>query len=104
MNVIRYKHNYAYVELDGEDVSTKILTGDTIPALKRNGERVFKPFSGFIDYQCSKGHQLVKLIGIIGFHDDEWHELPTHCYCVGIYLHGAYKLVLRDGMPISIPR
>ncbi|CAK2056264.1 conserved hypothetical protein [Vibrio crassostreae] len=109
MPTIRYKHNYAYVNLNGINTpDTKAMSGRSIPALRKNGEYRFMPFSGFIKHDQTQGVQLVKLINIVGFTFDDmgitgWYEIPLDNYCVGIYQHGTYKVILRDGLPVTLP-
>ncbi|GAL28511.1 hypothetical protein JCM19239_1587 [Vibrio variabilis] len=109
MPCIKYKHNYALVSLNGScKPNTKSVSGNTIPALLRNGDVSFLPFTGFIKKDEIEGMQLVKLINIVGFTTDdsgirEWYEIPKDCYCIGVCLHKAYKLVLSGGIPLVRP-
>lgn len=110
---IRFRHNYSVVELSATGMvgNSKILTGNTIPALLKDGESCFKPYGGDVDYRFIGQSPRVKLIGIIAWQDasDVWHDLPSDHYLVGVYLKRCYRILLKEGKPLifqlsSVPK
>lgn len=107
MSSIRYRHNRNLATLipTGLLYESKIITGDTIPALLSNGERHFAPYRGSIDERNAGGLQRVKLVKIEMWSPDAsgigtWYDIPKNSYLVGVYLRGDYYLVLRHNRPI----
>ncbi|CAH7100925.1 hypothetical protein VCHA34P112_80052 [Vibrio chagasii] len=77
MSTIRCEHNYTYLNFGG------ISEPDT-------------------------NMQRVKLVNLAGFTPDDigitgWVDIGSEYYCVGVYLHNTYKVILRDGLPVTFP-
>ncbi len=75
MSTIRCEHNYTYLNFGG------ISEPDT-------------------------NMQRVKLVNLAGFTPDDigitgWVDIGSEYYCVGVYLHNTYKVILRDGLPVT---
>lgn len=107
MTSIRYRHNQTLVTLTPKGLlyENKIVTGDTIPALLRNGERHFAPYRGGIDISKAGDIQRVKLVKIESWSPDDsgmgaWYDIPKNAYLVGVYLNWRYYIVLRNNRPL----
>ncbi|WP_353498227.1 hypothetical protein [Vibrio sp. CB1-14] len=96
---------YQVLEEDGSQYEpSSIISGSEIPALRKNGEREFYRFCGYVNRSdIDISHcTLVKLIGIVAYFNshNQWTEFGSDTYIVGIYQHGTYRIVLSDDAPI----
>ncbi|GEM79574.1 hypothetical protein [Vibrio superstes] len=107
MSSIRYKHNYRFVTLYPSitpDRLGNLISGNTIPALLKNGDQKFAPYKGSIDIKECDGLQRVKLVHIKGWSPTDgetglWYDMPPEHYIVGAYKNDGYYIVLFDNMP-----
>ncbi|MBV7300247.1 hypothetical protein [Enterovibrio paralichthyis] len=108
MPSIRYRHNYKATILtsSGFVPGSRPITGDSIPALLKDGSTVFFNFGGFIDNNHIGHYQKVKLVRIEAYTPDEyglsgWQDIDSN-RVVGIFKNGQYLVVLQNGKPIAI--
>jgi hypothetical protein len=108
--MIRYRHNHTAVVLTAEgkqECPTNIVTGNTIPALRRNEGPLLLPFGGFIDesFVDATTDQFVKLVGVAACCDEEetWTDVPDGHYVIGVHRNGRYFVLLRGGAPSTRP-
>lgn len=106
---IRHRYHYGNVLINTQKVvAGDAVTGNTIPALKKDGSFLYLPFGGVIDDDANSSKELVvvKLVNITGFW---WNDMAmgSDCYDIpldhvvkGFCINGRYYLAIRDDKPI----
>ncbi|ODW09005.1 hypothetical protein H058_05685 [Vibrio antiquarius] len=79
-----------------------------MPALRKDGEYIYRPFKGALDNIYLLHVQKVKLVNIVAYCDDElglfgWQDVPLDHYVVGVYRDGGYYVLTKNGQLISHP-
>ncbi|HHI5019826.1 TPA: hypothetical protein ACP5VM_003935 [Vibrio parahaemolyticus] len=109
MLTIRHRYHYGNADINKDGViNGKAITKNEIPALRKNGEYIYRPYKGSLDNVYLLHVQKVKLVNIVAFTHDElgifdWFHLPTDHYLVGVYRDGGYYVLTKNGQPISHP-
>lgn len=101
---IRHRFNYANVVInENKVVMGRAISHTSIPAKLKNGELLYKPFGGVMDYQseCRR----VKLVNIEKFwwNEDGFGdgiEIPNGHALLGFYDHDRFYIAIRDDKPI----
>lgn len=110
---IKFHYHYGniYINLDGV-IHGSALTGNTIPALRKNGDWWYRPFGGVIDEELAKRnarYRPVKLLNIRGFWwndlgmGEDGYEIPSGHLTKGYYFNDRYYLAILDDAPIHWP-
>ncbi|WP_264877867.1 hypothetical protein [Vibrio agarivorans] len=104
---IRYKHNYRLITLTPSGVVGKsAVTGNSIPALLKSGERHYAPYLGSIDAGLCVNRMRVKLLGIVAWSPDPdgvggaWYDILKDSYVVGVYQNGGYYVATQNESPV----
>ena len=82
------------------------ITGNTIPALMKNGESVRRFFGGFVKVSDIIGLKMLKLLGVIVIYEDEcgvrvYLSIQNKHYTVGVLCNNTYCVALFNGPPLS---
>ncbi|OEF59059.1 hypothetical protein [Enterovibrio norvegicus] len=107
MPAIRYRHNYKSIILSASSAATyEASTGQSVPALLKDGSLIYFPFGGFVERRGLTHAQFVKLVDVIGFsmNEDEsgaWEDV-TEKQVLGVFLKGKYYVVLDGGKVIGL--
>ncbi|USD35550.1 MULTISPECIES: hypothetical protein [Vibrio] len=105
---IRHRYHYGNVLINDEKVITgDAITGNAIPALRKNGSLRYMPFGGVIDEDCVFGNAIpVKLVNLtcfwwndIGMGSDGY-EIPLNHAVKGYLFHGKYYVAIRNDQPL----
>lgn len=108
---IRHRYNYGNVLMNTEKViSGDVVTGNTIPALLKNGQLLYKPFGGVIDDDSvMKNAQAVKLVNVTGFWWNDigmgrdGYEIPIDHAVKGYLLNDRYYIAIKNDKPLHWP-
>ncbi|ELP5729276.1 hypothetical protein QTV44_002542 [Vibrio vulnificus] len=109
---IRHRYHYGNVLINSQKVvSGDAMTGNKIPALKKDGSFLYLPFGGVIDDDVSNNKEMmvVKLLNITGFWWNDMamgsgcYEIPIDHAVKGFCINGRYYLAIRNDKPIHWP-
>ncbi|MDS1996472.1 hypothetical protein [Vibrio parahaemolyticus] len=72
MLTIRHRYHYGNVDINKDGViDGKAITKNEIPALRKDGEYIYRPYKGSLDNVYLLHVQKVKLVNIVAFTHDE---------------------------------
>ncbi|HFQ4951150.1 TPA: hypothetical protein ACGUO9_004191 [Vibrio vulnificus] len=109
---VSIKHHYHYGNVyinENGVICGKALTGNTIPALRTNGDLRYLPFGGVIDDEFAKAceqYRPVKLLNISAFWwndlgmGEDGYEIPLDHITKGYYFNDRYYLAILNDVPI----
>lgn len=109
MFTIRHRYHYGLIDINEDGVvDGHSVAGNEIPALRKDGEYIYRPFKGALDNIYLLHVQKVKLVNIVAYCDDElglfgWQDVPLDHYVVGVYRDGGYYVLTKNGQLISHP-
>ncbi|WP_028022595.1 hypothetical protein [Enterovibrio calviensis] len=100
MPAIRYQTDHQTVVLGDENLPSDPVL---IPAFLKDGSLIYYPFGGFVARQALNHEQVVHLTDIEGFlsarSTSTWHDVSSETL-LGVFIKGAYFVVLNQGQPI----
>ena len=81
------------------------ITGNTIPALMKNGESVRRVIGGFVKVSDIIGLKMLKLLEVIVIYEDECGvrvhlSIKNKHYTVGVLCNNTYCVALFNGPPL----
>lgn len=108
---ICHRHNYANVLINTENViSGCTVTGNTIPAMLKDGRLHYMPFGGVIDDDSiMKNAHAVKLVNVTGFWWNDMgagrdgHTIPAGHAVKGYLLNDRYYIAIKNDKPLHWP-
>ncbi|EJG0999624.1 hypothetical protein C4G52_RS22200 [Vibrio parahaemolyticus] len=106
MTCIRHRYHYGSILInEHKAVAGEHVTGNTIPAKRKNGELAYEPYGGVCDYAFKGKMQKVKLVNIISFFWDddgmtEEYAIPLNHVVLGFFMQGKYFIAIKDDKPI----
>lgn len=108
---IRHRHNHANVLISAEKViSGGAVTGNTIPAMLKDGRLYYLPFGGVIDDDSVMKHaKAVKLVNVTGFWwnamgmGNDGYEIPIGHAVKGYLLNNRYYIAIKNDKPLHWP-
>lgn len=107
---IRHRYHGGNVLINTEKVingNSVAITGNTIPALLRNGTYRYRPFGGVVDEEAmTKDDIRLKIVNVtalwwndIGFGDD-CYRIPANHYIKGYLINEKYYIAIKDDKPL----
>jgi len=108
---IRHRYNYANVLINTDKViSGGAVTGNTIPAVLKDGSLYYLPFGGVIDDDSvMKNAKAVKLVNVTGFWWNamgmgrDGYEIPIGHAVKGYLLNDRYCIAIKNDKPLHWP-
>lgn len=108
---IRHRYHYGNVLINTEKViSGDAVTGNTIPALNKDGSYCYRPFGGVIDEDSvMKQATAVKLVNVTGFWWNEigmgsdGYDIPIGHAVKGYYLNDHFFIAIKNDKPLHWP-
>ncbi|MCG9785373.1 hypothetical protein L1D52_23990 [Vibrio brasiliensis] len=105
---IRHRYHYGNVLINTKKViSGDCVTGNTIPALRKNGGYCYMPFGGVIDEDSVMRSAIaVKLVNVTGFWwndiamGSDGYEIPLGHAIKGYLMNNQYFIAIKDDKPL----